>query len=130
MQLGSLRVERAVEETKAGLRTKPPKTKRGRRNIGIAPDAVAMLRNHRKFQMELRLQLGQGGQPTLVFSDIEGESLSPDNLSRDWRRICTSRKLPRCSFHALRHTHASRLIRSGVDILTVSAAAWAMVRHR
>jgi hypothetical protein len=37
-----------VEETRAGLRIKPPKTKRGRRNIGIASDAVAMLREHRK----------------------------------------------------------------------------------
>jgi integrase len=27
---------------------------------------------------------------------------------------------PRVSFHALRHTHASTLIRAGVDILTVS----------
>ena len=28
----SLRIERSVEETRAGLRLKPPKTKRGRRN--------------------------------------------------------------------------------------------------
>ncbi|MGC1347130.1 MAG: site-specific integrase, partial [Methyloceanibacter sp.] len=29
----TLRVERSVEETRRGLRVKPPKTKRGRRNI-------------------------------------------------------------------------------------------------
>jgi integrase len=46
--------------------------------------------------------------------------LSPDNLSRDWRRVCNAKKLPRVSFHALRHTHASVLIRKGVDILTIS----------
>ena len=69
--------------------------------------------------MELRLALGQGGQPSLVFSTVEGEMLSPDNLSRDWRRACAARKLPRVSFHALRHTHASTLIRASVDILTV-----------
>jgi integrase len=115
-----LRVERSVEETKRGLRVKAPKTRRSRRNIGLAPDAVAMLRAHRKQQIELRLALGQGGSPVLVFSTIEGEMLSPDNLSRDWRRICDARRLPRCSFHALRHCHASKLIREGVDILTVS----------
>ena len=79
-----------------------------------------MLRAYRKRQIELRLVLGQGGQPTLVFSTIEGELMSPDNLSRDRRRICRARKLPLVSLHALRHTHASMLIRKGVDILTVS----------
>jgi integrase len=54
-----------------------------------------------------------------VFSTIEGELLSPDNLSHDWRRLCRAKKLPLVSFHALRHTHASVLIRAGKDILTV-----------
>jgi integrase len=115
-----LRVERSVEETKAGLRVKPPKTKRGRRNISLPPDAVAMLRDHRKRQIELRLALGQGGQPVLVFSTFEGEMLSPDNLSRDWVRVCKQRKLQRSSFHSLRHTHASLLLAAGVPVLTVS----------
>ena len=117
---GVLRVERSVEETKAGLRVKPPKTKRGRRNIGLPADTVAMLREHRKAQMELRLALGQGGQPVLVFSTIEGGHLKPNGISRSWRQTCKARKLPRVQFHALRHTHASTLIRAGVDVLTIS----------
>jgi integrase len=115
-----LRVERSVEETRSGLRVKPPKTKRGRRNIGLPPEAVAMLREHRKAQTELRLKLGQGGQPVLVFSDTEGKMLSPNGVSRSWRQTCEARKLPRVPFHALRHTHASTLLRAGVDVLTVS----------
>jgi integrase len=79
-----------------------------------------MLRAHRKQQIELRLLLGQGGQPTLVFSTIEGTHLSPNGLSRSWRQTCAARKLPRVKFHALRHTHASTLIRAGVDVLTIS----------
>jgi integrase len=117
---GTIRIERSLEETKAGFRIKPPKTKRGRRSIRIASDAVTVLKAHLKQQRELRLQLGIGGQPTLLFSTLEGNLLSPDNLSRDWRRICTARKLPRCCFHALRHTHASMLISLGWDILKVS----------
>src|SRR5262245_18608786 len=117
---GAIRVERSVEETRAGLRIKPPKTKRGRRSISIASDAVTMLREHRKQQLELRLKIGQGGQPSLVFSTLEGELLSPDNLSRIWRRVCDARKLPRCRFHSLRHTHVSLLIDAGVDILKIS----------
>jgi len=101
-------------ETKAGLRVKPPKTKRGKRPIGLTADAVAMLREHRKRQIELRLQLGQGGQPVLVFTPVAGELLSPDNLT------LRARKLPLVSFHSLRHTHASVLLNAGVDVLTVS----------
>ena len=81
-----------------------------------------MLRVHKVKQLELRLVLGlRSIKPeTLVFSTIEGELLSADNLSRDWGRARRRFKLPAVSFHALRHTHASMLIASGVDILTVS----------
>ena len=100
---------------------KSPKTKRGRRNIALPTDAIAILRAHKVKTLELRLALGMGNiSETWVFSMIEGELLSPDNLSRDWRRIGTAKKLPRVSFHELRHTNASVLISKGVDILTIS----------
>ena len=67
-----------------------------------------MLREHRKRQIELRFALGQGGQPVLVFSNIEGEMLSPNGMSRSWRQTCKARKLPRVQFHALRHTTLRR----------------------
>ena len=56
----TLGVERSVEETKAGLRVKSPKTKRGRRNVTLPPEAVAMLRAHKAKRLELRLVLGSG----------------------------------------------------------------------
>jgi integrase len=122
LDAATLRVERSVEETRAGLRVKPPKTKRGRRNITLPPEAVAILRAHKVKLLELRLVLGLGTitADTLVFSTVEGGLLSPDNLSRDWGRVSKAKGLPRVSFHALRHTHASVLIRKGVDILTIS----------
>jgi integrase len=102
------------------LRLKPPKTKRGRRNIKLDADAVAVLRAHRLAQMQLRLVLGQGGQPTIVFSDIEGKHMRPNYVSRNWHKFIVTRKLRNVSFHALRHTHASISIRVGVDLLTLS----------
>ena len=56
----------------------------------------------------------------LVFATIDGNPMSPDNLSRDWIRISRQKGLPKVSFHALRHSHASALIASGLDVLTVS----------
>jgi len=118
----TLRVERSVEETNAGLRLKSPKTKRGRRNISLPTETVTMLRAHKVGQMETRLVLGQGPikPETLVFSNVKGGLLRPRNISKAWWRLVTSHSLPRVSFHSLRHTHVSMLIRAGVDILTVS----------
>jgi integrase len=47
LSAASLKVERSLEETKAGLRFKSPKTKHGRRTITLPVSAVEMLRDHR-----------------------------------------------------------------------------------
>lgn len=119
---GALRVERSLEETKAGLRFKSPKTKHGRRTVPLPPSVVETLRAHRRAQAELRLALGRGRHPddALVFCEPDGASLSPDCLSRNWARIVKVRKLPKVKFHALRHTHVSALIAAGLDVVSVS----------
>ena len=122
LDAGVLRVERSLEETTAGLRFKPPKTKHGRRMISLPPSAVKALREHRIRQMEQRLALGLGRpEPhALVFSDLDGKPLSPRALSGAWRRTCVALGIPRVTFHALRHTHASALIAAGLDVVTIS----------
>lgn len=122
LDAGTLRVERSLEETKAGLRLKPPKTKRGRRSISLPEDTAAMLRTYKVQQMELRLAIGSGAlkPDTLVFCNVEDEPLNPHVVSRSWKRAVVAKGLPPVSFHSLRHTHASALIREGVDVLTIS----------
>ena len=118
----SIQVERAVEETRAGLRVKPPKTKRGRRSITLPKRAVTTLSAHRAEQLRVRLALGLGKpqDTTLVFSDPEGGMLWPDNLTRVWARVVLAKGLPRVTFHGLRHTHASMLIAKGLDVITIA----------
>ena len=118
----ALRVEQSLEETRDGLRFKSPKTKHGRRTISLPASAVTALRTHRVQQLEQRLVLGLGRPDgdALVFSKLDGSPMSPDNLSRDWRRLTKAHKLPRVMFHALRHSHASALIAAGLDVLAVA----------
>ncbi|HUK06223.1 MAG TPA: site-specific integrase, partial [Stellaceae bacterium] len=113
---------RSIEETAAGLRIKPPKTASGRRTVSLPASAVEALREHRRVQLEVRMALGLGkaSKDALIFSTLEGEPLSPDNLSRDWRRAVRSLGLPLVNFHALRHSHASALIAAGLDVVAVS----------
>lgn len=128
----TLAVERSLEQTKktdenpTGLRFKRPKTKASVRTLSLPASAVAVLRAHKVRQMELRVQLGLGKLPddALVFCryDKDGQPvpIPPNDLSRDWARVCHSLDLPDVSFHALRHTHASALISSGMDVVAIS----------
>ena len=119
---GTMRIERSLEQTRAGLKFKTPKTKNSRRVISLPPVAVEALRAHLLRQLETRMALGQGKPDarTLVFGKINGSPTPPNDLSRDWRRFIVSRKLPAVSLHGLRHTHVSALISRGVDVLTIS----------
>lgn len=119
---GRITIERSLEQTNAGLNFKPPKTKAGRRTVSVPPSAVSQLRTHWKARQEKRLALGLGGSPGdgLVFARQDGSAWPPDSLSSDWAGTLRALKLPRVTLHALRHTHVSQLIASGLDVVTVS----------
>jgi integrase len=120
---GKVRIARSLEKTKAqGLRLKTPKTKHGARTISLPAIAVVALQDRRKAQLETRVALGAGrlADDAFVFGAPEGRPRDPDWLSLSWRRVVAARKLPRVSLHALRHSHASALIASGADPVTVS----------
>jgi integrase len=117
-----LRVEQSLEETKAGLRFKTPKTRHGRRSLSLPASVVSELRNLRRQQAEERLALGLGKDPPhgLVFRHLEGRPLHPHSVTNHWRRVVQKLALPPITLHAWRHTHASQLIASGMDVLTIS----------
>jgi integrase len=119
---GTLRVEQAIEQTRAGLRFKAPKTKHGRRTVSLPSSVVTELRRHRKEQQEQRLQLGMGKMPEdgLVLGRWNGAADPPNAVTDRWRRAMAKLGLPPISLHALRHTHASQLIAAGLDVLTIS----------
>jgi integrase len=116
-----VRVERSLEQTKQGLRFKSPKTRHGRRNIALPAFAVEALRAHRNSQGEMRLKLGMGKAPgdALVFATFDGNPRSPNSVTKEWKAAAKAVGIP-VTFHALRHTHASQLIASGMDVLTIS----------
>jgi integrase len=123
LDAGKLRVEQSLEQTRAqGLRFKPPKTRHGRRTITLPALVITQLRAHRKAQQEHRLALGIGRTPedALVFCGWDGTPRSPNAVTKEWSRAVATLDLPRANLHALRHTHASQLIASGMDVLTVS----------
>jgi integrase len=118
-----IKVREALEQTAAfGVRFKPPKSKAGKRDITLPDILVDALREHRKAQLELRMQCGAGRLPddALLFATIEGRPWAPNLLSTLWLNFARSIGMADVTFHALRHTHASQLIDQGVDIVTIS----------
>lgn len=98
-----------------------PKTNQGRRSIDVDPETVTALRSHRLRQAERRLALGlRGADPGVVFTDVWAEPFVPDRVSEGFDRRIAKSGLPRIRFHDLRHTHASHLLKAGVNIKIVS----------
>jgi integrase len=118
----TLRIERSLEQTAAGLRFKLPKTQSGVRTIALSATAVEALRAHRVRQLEHRTALGQGKpEPdALVFCTADGSPIAPNDLSRQWHMFVRSRGMPLVTFHSLRHVHASVLIAAKVNTLMIS----------
>jgi integrase len=116
-----IKVRASLEQTRAGLRFKGPKSKAGMRDISLPDVVVDTLRQQRRQLLERRLALGQGRltDEDLVFPQWDGSPQRPNTLSSSWAKAAKAHGLS-ISFHALRHTHASQLIAAGVDVVTIA----------
>ncbi len=116
LERGTLRVGRALVR-KGGRHTLgETKTRRGRRLVNLTPRTVAVLKGHRKKQLEQRVQLaGMYEDHGLIFSSEIGTPLNPENLvKRSFKPLLKKAGLPEIRFHDLRHTCATLLMERGV----------------
>ena len=123
LEAETIQIERSLEQTKGGIRGKAPKTRAGHRTVSLPAFAVEALRELRRQQRELRLATGAGKLPddAPAFGNLEGDWPNPYSISDRWRDAVKNRKLPKVTFHALRHSHASALIAAGLNIVSISA---------
>jgi integrase len=101
---------------------KQPETERSRRTIALPARLVQELRTYRKEQAERCLKLGMG-KPELVFPTWDGKLRNPSHFTKTFSRDVAAAKLPHVTFHGLRHTHITHLLRSGEPVHVVSARA-------
>jgi integrase len=118
LERGTLRVMESLEQTKTGIRFKPPKTGR-HRVITLPAYAVEDLRRLKRQQAEELLALGvRPTGDTLLCARADGKPHQPLSLTYEFARFMGRVKdLPRVRFHDLRHTHATQLLVSGVHRL-------------
>lgn len=107
----TLRVARSLQQTRAGLEFKEPKSLRGRRNIQLAQATIDALKAQR-----VAHDTGDSG---LVVCRPDGTPYPPDQLSAEFHTFARRNDFT-IRFHDLRHTHASNLLRDGVPVNVVS----------
>jgi integrase len=111
---GQISVVESLEQTKAGLRFKSPKSGKGR-TVALSATVVDELRAHRTRRAQDLLRLGTGLSETdLVIGHADGSVMSPIYISHQWARRIARTPLKSIRFHDLRHSHATHLLSSDV----------------
>ena len=120
----TIRVERSLT-VDGGLHAVSPKTEQSNRTIGMSKELAEAMRAHLDWQATYLTKSRQSARTTPVCCKPDGNPFSPNVMSKAFKRFCTDQVgielKPNESFHILRHTHASILIASGLDIKTISA---------
>ena len=119
----TLQVAQVVEFVGRKVSLKEPKTERSRRSIALPDRLVEELKAYRKEHARLCLGLGLG-KVDLVFPHWpNGGLINPSHFTKAFSREAEAAKLSHVTFHGLRHTHITHLLRSGVPVHVVSARA-------
>jgi integrase len=136
----TLRIERAVDHTKKfGLRTKDPKTERGKRTVAIDADLLALLVAERGRHQRIMAGVPDGAAVDLSLVKLPagalmfpnppgpGESFSftklrvPRNTTKEFVRRATRLGFADLRLHDLRGTHETHLLDKGMSVAAVAA---------
>ena len=95
------------------------------RTLALDTRSVAVLREHRRQQLQERLACGPAWSTDpqdrdLVFTRPDGTAIPPKRASQMFTRRVDAAGLPRIGVHGLRHTWATLALRAGVPVKVVS----------
>jgi integrase len=106
---GTVSVRQSLSEVSGKLELGEPKSKAGRRLIGLPQHALKALEDHRKRQMAA----GFGGV-AFVFCNQSGGPLRRSHFhAESFKPLLAKAGLPPMRFHDLRHTHATLCLLAG-----------------
>jgi integrase len=121
LEAGRLRLVRQLRVVRHVPDFSDLKTDKSRRQVGLDPETVTLLRRHRKAQIEERLMVGDGYQDgDLVFAQPDGGHHHPEAVSKTFDRRVARWRLPHITFHDMRHTWATLALQAGVHPKVVS----------
>jgi len=121
----TINVNRALVSTNtSGMKFEAPKTKGSKRKIPIPAKVMKSVEQYQKQQAWFANILGDKfeNKENLVFTNSFGKPVStPNFLKRYYKRMIEQAGLDKTTcFHDLRHTHATLLLKQGVNIKVIS----------
>jgi len=97
------------------------KTKQSMRSVALSPETIEVLQEHRRLIMMERTALGSAYENhDLVVCTKFGGPVTQRTIQKVWTSFLKKTGAPKITFHDLRHTHASLLIKQGVHIKVIS----------
>lgn len=116
-------VKRALKYVSGeGLFEGEPKTFKSRRSIKLPDFIFDLFKAYRVWQIEERMKIGdRWNDHDYIFTRWNGEPMSLDTIGSYMKKFTDKHELKPIHIHSLRHTNASILIASGVDLKTVSS---------
>lgn len=98
-----------------------PKTKTSKRTIYMNDTLIEILKEHKLHQHKLLFSLGgKFEHPEMVFTSELGNYKDRSCLNTSFRRFLKGTDFEFMTLHCLRHTNATLLLNSGVDLKVVS----------
>jgi len=130
-----IHIKQAAEYTPAtGIKIKQPKTNSSIRKIAIPKSLVQTLKQYKVWQLEQKVKMGTMWQkeekekqgelwkdPEWLFTTIDGYIIHVDTLTETFKKFLKRHNLPNIRLHDLRHTAATMLIHSGLNIRAVAS---------
>lgn len=114
----TIKIRQNLEYVSGKYYFKEPKTINSIRDIAIPDILVDYLKEHKKWQNEMKLRSGGywDNENNLVCTKLKnGDKVKPNYLSDEFRRFLIKNNLPVIRFHDLRHTNATLMLAAGIS---------------
>ena len=133
LEAATIRIERAIDDAKAGRTIKLPKSHRGVRTISVDGGLAAVLRAHRECHLRIAAGVPDGVPVDLSLVKLPVDALvfpspfdfcklrNPGTVTREFQERAAKLGFPGLRFHDLRGTHETLLLDAGVPIHVVAA---------
>lgn len=116
---GTVAISRGLVDVGYEIRQTRGKTPRSRRPVDLDRTTLELLASWRAWRLAEAKSLG-AIPSEWMFSDHRGEPVHPQSLSQAFKRIVNRADVPALTFHELRHTHATLLLKERVPIKVVT----------